>query len=454
MKSVSNTKSMTSGDPIRLILAFAAPLLIGNIFQQLYNLVDSAIVGKAVGADALAAVGATSTIQMFTMCLCFGLANGAGVIIAQCFGAKAHAQLRETIGSLVCVVSVVAAVMLTLGVTLAPAVLRLLCVPEDIIGTSVTYFRITMLGAPFVMAYNAGGAILRSMGNSRVPLYMLIISSVVNGGLDCLFVIGLGWGVAGAATATVIAQIVSAAACIGYLYANRKSFELTGLKFRARKESVINILKTGLPAALQSSMISIGNMSVQTLINSFGKPTMAAYTSATKIDSLAIMVVVTMGMSLSVYCGQNIGAGKPERIRSGLYKTLALVLSYCAVLALVMILFGHNLLCIFLNPATDGEAIAIGTEYLKIIGAAYFMAGIMRCYLNVMHGAGDVNVSLVTGMAELAVRIAASYILVAHYGRLGLWIAIPVSWGIASLIPVIRYYSGKWKTKALLLKQS
>jgi Na+-driven multidrug efflux pump len=271
--------------------------------------------------------------------------------------------------------------------------------------------------------------------------------------LDILFVVGFGWAVSGAALATIIAQAISAAACVVYLIKNKTDFHLEGLKIRADRESTINILRTGVPAALQSSMIAIGNMSVQRLINSFGTMALAAYTAATKIDSLAIMVVVTMGMSLSVYCGQNIGAERYDRIKQGLYKTLIFVLSYCLVLALVMMFFGKNLLSLFLDSSQASEAIEIGTQYLKIIGIAYFMAGIMRCYLNVVHGTGDVNVSMLTGLAELAVRVIASYILVIPFGLTGLWIAIPVSWGCGSIIPVIRYYSGKWKTKALIKNQ-
>lgn len=445
----SKTKTMTEGEPIKLILAFAAPMLLGNIFQQLYNLVDSTIVGRFVGADALAAVGATSTLQMLTTCLSFGLTTGAGIIIAQCFGAKSYGRLREVTGSLICVLTVVTLFMVALGIIFAPHILGLLNVPEDILGASTAYYIIIMSGFPFTMAYNACGAIMRSMGNSSTPLIVLIISSIINVILDIIFVVPLRWGVYGAAAATIISQFISAVICIMWFIKNKAALHLEGMKIRPHKKAVVNILKTGLPSALQSSMIAIGNMSIQKLINSFGTMAVAAYSAAGRIDSLAIMVVVTMGMSLSVYCGQNIGAGKAERISSGLYKTLAFVLSYCVLFAVLMIFFGKNMLHIFLNEGTAHEAIQIGTQYLKVIGIAYFMAGIMRCYLNVVHGTGDVNVSMITGLAELAMRIIASYILVGPFGLMGLWIAIPISWGSASIIPVVRYYSGKWKSKAL-----
>lgn len=446
----AKTVSMTEGNPISLILAFAAPLLIGNVFQQFYNLVDSTIVGKFVGADALAAVGSTGTLMGLTLCLCMGMTNGAGIIISQCFGAKNFSLMRRTIGTLICVSMLIAVVMVTLSLIFSRTVFEFMQMPVEIIDSAVLYFKIVMLGTPFSMAYNICSAILRNMGDSKTPLYMLILASFINIVLDFVFVLGLHMSVAGVAYATIISQAVSATACIIYMYRNRFEFNLNGIRLNLDKRAVEKILKTGVPAALQSSMIMLGTMSVQRLINSFGTMAIAAYTASTKIDSLAIMVVISMGMSLSVFTGQNIGAGKTDRIRGGLYKTLALVLGYCALIAFIMLIFGDKLLTLFLDGESAAEAIVIGKEYLSIIGIAYFMAGIMRCYLNVVHGAGDVNVSLVTGLAELAFRIIASYALVKPLGLTGLWIAIPISWGLASLIPVIRYYGGKWKSKMLV----
>lgn len=446
----TETTSMTEGSPVKLILAFSAPLLLGNIFQQLYNLVDSTVVGRFVGANALAAVGAPGTIMALTLCLCFGLTNGAGIIIAQCFGAKNYNQLKATIGALICIISITALVLMIIGIAGAPFFLRLVSTPDEIINDAVLYMRIVMIGTPFSMAYNGASAILRNMGDSKTPLLMLMLSSFLNIVLDLIFVLAFGMAVMGVGIATVVSQAVSAAACIIYMRRYKNELHLDGLKIRFNRRCSKQIFKTGVPTALQSCMISLGTLSVQRLINSFGTQAVAAYTASTKIDSVAIMVVVTMGMSLAVYSGQNMGAGKVDRIKSGLYKTLALVLTYCVIMAIVMIFFGNNLLRIFLDPSEAGEAVSIGTQYLRIIGIAYFMAGIMRCYLNVVHGTGDVNISMLTGLAELAFRIIASYVLVKPLGLTGLWIAIPISWGCGSLIPVIRYYSGKWKYKSLV----
>jgi len=446
----SKTLSMTEGNSILLILSFAAPLLIGNIFQQFYNLVDSTIVGKFVGADALAAVGSTGTFMGLTLCLCMGMTNGAGIIISQCFGAENYSLMRRTIGTLICVLMVLSLVMMALSFIFARSVFEFMQMPEEIMDMAILYFKIVMLGTPFSMAYNICSSILRNMGDSKTPLYMLILASIINIILDVVFVVGLHMSVTGVALATIISQAVSAITCVAYMYRSRFELKLSGIRLNIDRRATEKIFKTGIPAALQSSMIMLGTMSVQRLINGFGTMAIAAYTASTKIDSLAIMVVVTMGMSLSVFTGQNIGAGKLERIRSALYKTLVLVLGYCILIAVIMMFFGKNLLMLFLDIETAGEAVIIGKEYLSIIGIAYFMAGIMRCYLNVVHGAGDVNVSMITGIAELAFRIVASYALVKPFGLTGLWIAIPISWGLASLIPVIRYYSGKWKNKMLI----
>lgn len=447
----NSTLSMTDGKPMKLILSFAAPLLLGNIFQQLYNFVDTTIVGRFVGSSALAAVGAPGTIMSVILCWCFGLTSGAGIIIAQCFGARDYKQLRTTIGTLVSVLALLSAVMMTLGVCLAPSLLRFISTPESIMGDAVIYMRVIMLAVPFTMLYNGCASIMQNMGDSKTPLTVLIMASFINAGLDLFFVVVLHWGVFGAAVATAISQAFSGFICLAYLYCNRESLHIMGMHPQLHKDTALRILRTGIPSALQSCMISLGTMSVQRLINGFGTHAMAAYTASTKIDSIALMVVISMGTALSVYSGQNIGAGNIARIRDALHKTLASVLVYCGAIALIMMFFGSKLLTIFLDPVEASESIRIGTQYLKIIGSAYFMAGIMRCYLNVILGAGDVNISMITGLTELAVRIVASYILVDPFGLTGLWVAIPISWGCGSVVPLLRYYSGKWKEKRLVI---
>ncbi len=450
---MAKTIDMTRGSASKSIILFALPMLIGNIFQQLYNVVDSTVVGKFVGAEALAAVGATSSCSMLLLTLVNGLAAGAGIIIAQCIGARDFRQMRNAVTALIYIDIVMGIVITITGTLLAEPILRLMNTPEEIIGDSVTYMKINFAGTIGLLAYNSGAVILRSFGDSKTSLYILILSSLVNVVLDLLFVLGFGMGVAGAAYATVIATFVSAAACIGYLYFRRHILFLDGMELKFDVAMFREIVKTGIPSGLQSSMISIGNMCVQGLINSFGTMTVAAYTAAGKIDSVVIQIVMSIAMSLSVYSGQNVGAGNIERVRIGLRGTLKIMLTVCVSIAVLILIFKRQLLGIFLSESDAAEAINIGCTYLSIMGIAYIICGVMQSFQNLIKGAGDVNAAMAAGFVELSTRVAASYLLVHFFGVTGLWLAIPVSWGSACLIPLLRYMSGKWINKrAAVLK--
>ncbi len=440
---------MTKGSPLKMILSFSAPMLIGNIFQQIYNFVDAAVVGKFVGAQSLAAVGATSTLMTLAICFMMGMTNGAGIIISQCFGKRDYVKLRETVASLVYIIAVMAVVTSAAGVCLARRILLILNTPSDVIDESVRYISIIFAFMVTTAAYNASGAVLRSLGDSRTPLFALIISAMLNVGMDLLFVVVFRMGVAGAAWATVIAQMISAVFCIMHIVRHRKILNLDGIIWKAKKETVFKIFRTGLPASLESCLISLGTMSVQRLVNSFGSMTMAAYTAATRIDSIAIMPVVSVGMSLSVFTGQNMGADNIDRIKTGLYRTLAALIGICVVIAAAIVTFRVQLLGMFLDD-TAAEAVKIGGEYLTIVSTAYLVAAVMRSYLNVLRGAGDVNTSAVSGITELGARILFAYILVKFFGATGIWIATPLAWAAGAAIPVARYYSGKWQEKKLV----
>ena len=433
-----------------MILSFSVPMLIGNIFQQVYNFVDAAVVGRFVGAQSLAAVGATSTLMMLAICFMMGLTNGAGIIISQCFGKRSFAEMRRTVTSLIYIVIVISVLTSTAGIIFARPILRLLNTPESVIDESVRYVTVIFSFVTTTAAYNASGAILRSLGDSRTPLYALIIAAILNVGLDLLFVVGFKTGVTGAAAATVIAQMVSAVFCITYIVRHRRQLNLEGITRHTDRKTIIKIFRTGLPAALESCLIALGTMSVQRLVNSFGEMTMAAYTASTKIDSIAIMPVISIGMSLSVFSGQNMGAGNIERIKSGLYRTLAALMGICIVLATIIVIFRSQLLGLFLDKNTAAEAISIGSRYLTIVCIAYFVAAVMRSYLNVLRGAGDVNTSAISGITELAARILFAYLLVRPFGSTGIWIATPLAWASGAAVPVARYYSGKWKDKKLV----
>lgn len=438
---------MTKGSPLKLILTFAVPMLIGNIFQQIYSFADAAILGYYVGDNALASVGATMGIVGILISSIMGFTNGGGIIISQALGAKKFDELQKTVTALIYIVLFMSVFIGIIGIILCKPILVLLSTPQNIMESSAQYIRILFIFIPSTVCYNASSAILRSLGNSKIPLISLIIATVLNAGLDVLFIAEFRMGVMGAAVATGVAQIVSAIVNILYLVIKRKELNMETIPLLPKYCDILKIIKTGLPGALESSLLSLGTLSVQRLINSFGSATISAYTAATRIDHIAIAPIISIGGALSVYSAQNMGAGNVERIRKGLYKSLGVLLCICFVIAVSIVTFRRQLLGIFIDSR---ESIEIGSKYLTIVSIAYFVAAVMRSYLNVLRGAGDVNTSAISGISELVTRIIFAYILVVPFGITGIWIATPIAWSCGALIPVIRYYSGKWKNKKLV----
>ncbi len=444
-------KDMTEGKPLKLIISFAIPMLIGNIFQQIYNLVDAAVVGRYVGENALAAVGSTGSMMLFLVAFIIGLSGGAGIIISQYFGSKQYDKLKKTVVALFYLITVLTAVAMLIGNLGLDWFLELLEVPvENNVRADAKSYMSIMFKFIFCMtAFNGLASILRSVGDSKTPLYALSAASVINIGLDLLFVIAFDMGVKGVAYATVIAQFVSALICFVQLIRHRKEMYLTDMDWKPDLHIAMLIVKTGVPSAFQSCMISLGGMSVQRLVNAAGSSAIAAYTASTKIDTIAIQVVISISNALAVFAGQNVGIGNYDRIKVALKDTLKVMVGVCVAIAVIVLFTKSYLLMIFLDPAEAGEAIAIGEVYLSIIGIAYVIAGIMQSYQNVIRGAGDVQICMVAGLAELGARILFAYLLVGPLGTTGIWLATPLSWGCGCIIPVARYYSGKWKTKRI-----
>lgn len=441
---------MVHGKPLTVIFSFALPLLVGNLFNQLYNVVDTAIVGRALGADALAAVGSTGNINACLFLLLGGLATGVSVIVSQYWGAKKYDELRRLLGTFLTLLLAGSAVLAALGAALAEPLLRLLQLPSELLPTGVTYLRITaglLLGNAM---YNAAGAVLRSTGDSRTPLAAMAASSLCNIALDLWFILGLHWGVAGAALATVAAQFLSAGICLWALWRQNTPFAFASVRPCFARDDAVLILRFGLPTALQSCMITLGGMTVQGIVNSFGSVTMAAYTAVQRIDSLTIQVVVAVSNALAIYTGQNMGHRDLDRVRLGLRTTLKALCASCLVLAVAVFAARRWLLSIFLDPATDAASIAQGADFLSVMVFAYIIAAVMNSYLNVLRGAGDVNVSLIAGLFEMGARLLFAGLLAPRLGVWGIWLATPLSWAAGCIIPVARYHSGEWMKKALL----
>lgn len=443
-------KDMTKGNPTVLILKFAIPMLIGSIFQQIYNVADTVIVGRYLGENALAGVGSTGTLTYFLTALVIGLCNGTGLVVAQCFGCRNTEKMKQVIVALVWTNCILTGIISLLGVFAARYFLILLSVPEEVIDYSTDYLRIIYCFVGGNVAYNGASTILRSTGDSKTPLLILIMASFINIILDIFFIVICQLGVAGTAYATVISQHISAIVCILYLYHKRHTLGLIRINWIPDLSSIILIVKTGFPSAFQSCMISLGGMSVQRLVNSYGSSVMAAYVAANRVDSIAIQVIVSIGTALSVFTGQNMGQNDFKRIHEGLRKTLAMMMLASISIAALVLLLRYPLMKIFLDEANSKEAISIGASYLSIIGIAYIIAGVMQSYQNVIKGSGDVNTCMIAGLTELAGRIIFAYTLSGFIGVVGIWIATPLSWGCGCIIPVVRYYSGKWKNKKLI----
>lgn len=443
-------KDMTVGKPMNLIITFAIPMLIGNIFQQIYNVVDTIVVGRYLGENALAGVGSTGTLTGLLFALVFGMCNGGGLIIAQSFGCRDFSTLKKAVTAMIWVAGIMTVLLSIIGLCASSFFLTILAVPEEVLEYSVTYLRILYAFVFGSVIYNGASAILRSIGDSKTPLIALVVSSLVNVCFDLVFVVVLKLGVAGVAYATILAQCVSAVIAVGFLYKKRNEIGLKYLPMKPEKHMVSLVIRTGLPAALQSSMISLGGLSVQRLINSFGASVMAAYVAANRIDSVAIQVIVSIGTALSVFTGQNMGKNDFKRIADGLYHTMAVMVGASALIAGIVLWFRYPLIYVFLGESATTLTVETGVTYLSIIGVAYVIAGVMNSYLNVIRGAGDVNTCLIAGIAELSGRIIFAYLLSHFLGATGIWIATPISWGCGCIIPVVRYYSGKWKTKKLI----
>lgn len=443
-------KDMTQGNPMKLIFTFAIPMLIGNVFQQFYNMVDSIVVGRYVGANALAAVGSSFPVIMLIISMIMGLTMGGGIIISQLYGAKEMDKLKRAISTTIIFQLIAGIIVTIIGLSLSSWLLAKLNVPPEVFDDSVTYIRIFFTGLLTMFAYNTYSGILRSLGDSKTPLYFLIVSTFVNIVLDVLFVAKFGWGVAGVAWATVIAQGVSTVLSIIYVYTKVPLLALKPKEFIFDKDLFITMINLGVPSAIQQTLASTGMIAVQGLVNSFGAVTMAAYTAAGRLDSFATMPSMNLSMSVSTYTGQNLGAGKMERVKDGLIAALKIMAVISILMSALVFLFGPKLIAIFID-ASEAEVIRRGVDYMKTVSIFYPVFGIMLLFNGLLRGAGDTKIPMFTTLFNLGVRVIAAYYLSStSLGYRGIWISLPVGWCVGSIIPVARYFSGKWKEKSLV----
>lgn len=454
----SNITDMTIGSPSRHILSFSIPLLIGNIFQQLYNMVDSVVVGNFVGPDALAAVGTCGSMNFFCFSLSGGLAIGIGIVVAQYFGAKDDKRVRSTIGNSIYVLSSASIVVSILAFFVCPLILRLLHCPQTIIKDSILYMRTTCCGIIFIAFYNGVASILRALGDSKTPLYFLILSSIVNLVFDLLFVLKFHWGVFGVAFATVIAQAISAFASLFYAYKKISYFRLSKDELKPHRQIIASSFKLGIPIALQNSMISISMMVLQGVVNTFGETVMAAYTISMRIEQLVHQPFGSLGAAVTNFSGQNLGAGDIQRVKKGFHRASVMVLIFSVLIIPVFYFFGNKIVWFFVK---DEQVIAIGSRALKITSLFYFALGMIYIPRAVLNGCGDTNFSMINGFTEVVCRIGIAPFItkiafITLFGKVipigfwGIWLTTGFTWVLTAIVCIIRYKSGRWKSKAIV----
>ena len=428
------TNDMTTGNPVKLILLFSIPLLIGNIFQQFYSMVDTIIVGRFVGVEALAAVGTTGSMVFLVNGFVMGLTSGFAVLISQKYGAKDEAGVKKAVASSI-TLSIIATIIVTfISVISAKPLLTLMNTPSNIMKDASTYIIILYAGNVAIIFYNMMAAILRALGDSKTPLYFLIVSSVLNIILDLVLIINFKMGVAGAAYATVVSQGVSALLCVIYTYKKYKILRLKKEDFKVKKKYYRRHLKVGIPMALQFSITAIGIMTVQSAINIFGSTVIASYAASSKVLQLVMQPATTLGVTMATYCGQNIGAKRYDRIKLGVKKCVQISIITSLISAMVLIFLGKYFVMMFVsNP--DAEILSYAQQVLNISAIFFIPLGLIFVYRNALQGIGDSFIPMMAGVYELVARAVVAFTLPKVLEFMGICLADPVAW-FAAVIPL------------------
>ena len=432
-------KELTKGSPLKLILTFAVPLLIGNLFQQLYSLSDTIIVGQTLGVNALAAVGSTGSIQFLIIGFAQGMTAGLSIMTAQFFGAHDYRKVKESFATSIVISLLVTLVLTFLSVYFIHDILMLMNTPAEIEKNAQTFSTIIFGGIGIQMAYNLLANIIRSLGDSRTPLYFLIIAAIVNILLELLFIIVFKWGVAGAGYATLLAQLFSVVLCVIYIM---KKIPLLQIHFSDFKKITMkfigNHLNVGIPMAFQSSIIAIGSIMIQSALNSLGTNAVAATTASSKIDQIATLPMMSFGVAMATYTAQNYGAAEYGRILKGVKSALLMSVSFSIAAGLLMIFFGQPMVMVFVGHVNH-EVLSLSQIYFNVNASFYPLLAILFIFRNTLQGLGKSIVPTVAGLAELAMRIGAALFLATTFGYAGACFASPLAW-IGSCLVLITSY--------------
>lgn len=439
---------LTERKPFGVLWRFTLPMLISVMFQQFYNIVDSIVAGKFIGVDALAAVGASYPVTMIFMAVAAGLNIGCSVVISLYFGAKEFGRLKSAVSTSLISTVGIAFVLTALGFLFSSPLMRLMRTPENIFGDSRLYLNLYIGGLIFLFLYNICTGVFTALGDSRTPLYFLIASSVGNIFLDLLFVICFHMGVAGVAWATFLAQGISSVLAFVTLNGRLRKIPTTEQYARFSWEMAGRISRIAIPSILQQSFISVGNLFVQGLINSYGSAVVAGYSAGMKINTFAITSFTTLGNGLSSFTAQNLGAGKTDRISQGFRAGVKLVLCVAVPAFLLFFIGGPNVIQLFMSDGGH-EAARVGVEFLRIVSPFYLVISLKLVADGVLRGSGSMTVFMIATFTDLVLRVVLAFVLSVPFGSLGIWLSWPAGWVIGTGLSLAFYLSGIWKRKNL-----
>ena len=443
-------RDLTTCKPASGMIKFAIPLILGNMFQQLYNLVDTIIVGKYCGTGALAAVGASGAVIHLFVCISIGGGIGSSVIIAQMFGARRYGRMMTAIKTACVSFLVIGAVLMTAGIFLNRPILSLMNTPDDIMDAAALYMRIYFYGFLFMMMFNIFNAVFNALGDSKKPLIFLAISSILNIFLNIYFITQLGMTVDGVAWATVISQGIAVVVTLIVLVVKLRRMNISQPSAWFEGKICRTIFKVAGPSILQQSIVSIGLLLLQSVVNGFGSIAIAGYTAANKIDLMAILPMTNMGNAVSTFTAQNIGAGKKERVPQGLRAGVTAVVITGLCIAGLLFVFGRWLVGLFVSGENAAAVVEEGARYLQISSCFYFVFGAMNSFCGVLRGAGDMKSFLIAYLSNFAVRVILAFLIAAHVGLYMMaWVTV-IGWACSLVVAVLFYRSGKWKEKALI----
>ena len=437
----AKVRDMTKGNPGRLILMFAVPLMVGNVFQQLYTMVDTVVVGQVAGVQALAALGAVEWIMWMVLGVSSGITQGFAILMAQDYGARKWKQLKKTVAHSYVLTTITAVLLFLTSQIFAHWILSFLNTPDNIIGMSLLYLRIVFCGIPVVAAYNVFAGVLRSLGNSRTPLVAMVIAAGINIILDLVFVAGFHMGVAGAALATVIAQCFSALYCF-IIVRKIEIVHITKDDFRAVPGLNRKLLSLGTPILFQDVIISVGGLAVQFVVNGYGFLFVAGFTATNKLYGILEMAAISYGYAIVTYVGQNLGAGQISRIKKGVHVSGFLAFLTSAFISVMMFIFGKHILRMFISgdPAQTEQVLGIAWHYLSIMASVLCILYFLYVYRSALQGLGDTMIPMLSGVVEFFIRVGVALLLPKIMGQNGIFYAEITAWTGAAVLLAVSYY--------------